>query len=156
MDLSKIMAISGKPGLYNMLSQTKSGFIVESLADGKRFPVFAHERISSLKEISIFSTGEEDIPLYDIFRKFFTKLEGRPAPDPSSDTRIIKNFFLDAVPEYDPERVYVSDMKKALGWYNTLLDKDMMEFEEEKTEESTPEEPGTEEKEEKESEEKKK
>jgi hypothetical protein len=132
MDLSKIMAISGKPGLHMMLSQTKTGLIVESLTDAKRFPVFAHERVSSLKEISIFSTGEEDIPLQDVFKKFFTKLEGKPAPDPSSDSRIIREFFGEAVPEYDPERVYVSDMKKALGWYNLLLEKNMMEFEEEK------------------------
>lgn len=140
MDLSKILSISGKPGLYKMLSQTKSGFIVESLTDGKRFPVFAHERISSLEEISIFTTTEEDLPLKQVFKKFFTKLEGKPAPDANSSGDAIKKFFLEAVPEYDAERVYVSDMKKALTWYNLLLDKGLVEFseeEEEKKEEET-------------------
>ncbi|NTV82754.1 MAG: DUF5606 domain-containing protein [Bacteroidales bacterium] len=131
MDLSKILAISGKPGLYKMLSQNKSGFIVESLTDGKRFPVFTHERVSSLGEISIFTTVEEDLPLKEIFKKIHAKTEGKQAPDASSDGETIKKFFLEAIPEYDPERVYVSDMKKAIAWYNLLLDKEMMDFTEE-------------------------
>lgn len=131
MDLSKILAISGKPGLYKMLSQTKSGFIVESLADGKRFPVFSHERVSSLEEISIFSTTEEDLTLREVFRKIQSKTEGKAAPDASAGIEAIKNFFAEAVPEYDPERVYVSDMKKAIGWYNILVSKDMTDFSEE-------------------------
>ena len=131
MDLSKILSISGKPGLYKMLSQTKSGFIVESLADGKRFPVFAHERISSMEEISIFTTVDEDLPLKDVFKKIFEKLEGKQAPDQGSAGETIKKFFEETIPEYDPERVYVSDMKKALAWYNLLLEKGMMEFSEE-------------------------
>ena len=135
MDLSKILAVSGKSGLYKMLSQTKTGFIVESLADGKRFPVFAHERISSLEEISIFTTVEEDLPLKDVFKKFHEKLEGKAAPDPGSGNDTIKNFFGETVPEYDPERVYISDMKKALAWYNLLLEKGMLEFKEEETQE---------------------
>jgi hypothetical protein len=139
MDLSKILAISGKPGLYKMLSQTKSGFIVESLIDGKRFPVFAHERVSSLEEISIFTTGEDDLPLKEVFRKISVALEGKPAPDAGSDSEKLKKFFLQAVPEYDTERVYVSDIKKALAWYNLLVEKEMMEFEEEIEEEKTEE-----------------
>jgi hypothetical protein len=141
MELSKILAISGKPGLYKMLSQTKSGFIVESFTDEKRFPVFAHERISSLEEISIFSTVEEDLPLKEVFRKIFTKLEGKQAPD-TGDSATIKKFFSETVPEYDPERVYVSDMKKALAWYNLLLDKGMMEFTEEDAKDEKPAEEG--------------
>jgi hypothetical protein len=144
MDLSKILAISGKPGLYKMISQTKTGFIVESLTDGKRFPVFAHERISSLEEISIFTTTDEDIQLKKVFKKFFDKLEGKPAPDANANGDAIKKFFLEAVPEYDAERVYVSDMKKALTWYNLLLDKGIVEFTEEE-EEKKKEEAGKEE-----------
>lgn len=136
MDLSKILAISGKPGLYKMLSQTKSGFIVESLSDQKRFPVFAHERVSSLEEISIFTTGEEDLPLKEVFKKMYDKLEGKPGPDPSGDSSAVKKFFLEAIPEYDQERVYLSDMKKAVSWYNQLLAGELMEFTEEKTEET--------------------
>jgi len=136
MDLSKIMAISGKPGLYKMLSQTKAGFIVESFADGKRFPVFAHERVSSLEEISIFTTGEEDLPLKEAFRKISVKLDGKAVPDTAvSDNQALKNFFLEAIPEYDPERVYTSDMKKTLAWYNLLLEKEMLDFTKEEVEE---------------------
>lgn len=131
MELSKILAISGKPGLYKMLSQTKSGFIVESLADQKRFPVFAHERVSSLEEISIFTTVEDDLPLKEVFKKMNEKLAGQPGPDAASDSQVIKAFFLDAIPEYDPERVYVSDMKKAIAWYNLLTEKELLDFEEE-------------------------
>ncbi|MDX9906299.1 MAG: DUF5606 domain-containing protein [Bacteroidales bacterium] len=129
MDLSKILAISGKPGLYKMLSQTKSGFIVESLTDGKRFPVFAHERVSSLEEISVFTTKEDDLQLKDVFRRMFEKTEGKPAPDANSDSRVIRQFFQDTVAEHDPERVYISDMKKAIAWFNLLLEKEMLVFE---------------------------
>lgn len=128
MDLSKILAVSGKPGLYKMLSQTKTGFIVESLLDGKRFPVFAHERISSLQEISIFTTVEEDLPLKDVFKKIHAKTEGQAAPDQNTGSDTLKKFFQETVPEYDSERVYVSDMKKALAWYNLLLEKEMLDF----------------------------
>jgi hypothetical protein len=142
MELSKILAISGKPGLYKMLSQTKSGFIVESLSDGKRFPVFAHERVSSLEEISIFTTGEEDLPLKEVFRKIAGKLEGKPAPEKGADNEAIKRFFLEAIPEYDPDRVYVSDMKKTLAWFNLLTEKGLLESGEDETETNKAIEPG--------------
>ena len=119
-----------------MLSQSKTGFIVESLSDGKRFPVFAHERVSSLEEISIFTTDEEDLPLKEVFRRFFDKLEGKSAPDPKSQEAEMKKFFEETIADYDAEKVHISDMKKALTWYNLLLEKDMLEFtEEQKTEE---------------------
>jgi hypothetical protein len=125
------LAISGKPGLYLMLSQTKTGFIVESLSDGKRFPVFAHERVSSLQEISIFTTGEEDIQLREVFKKMFEKTEGRPGPDAKATQDEVKKFFGEMIPDYDSEKVYISDMKKAIAWYNTLLEKQMLDFTEE-------------------------
>lgn len=134
MELSKILAISGKPGLFKMLSQTKAGFIVESLIDGKRFPVFAHERVSTLEEISIFITGDEDMPLKEVFRKVFDKLEGKPGLDAGADSQALKSFFLETIPGYDQERVYISDIKKTLSWYNLLLDKGMLEFKEDEPE----------------------
>lgn len=134
MELSKILAISGKPGLYKMLTQTKAGFVVESLTDGKRFSVFAHERVSSLEEISIFTTGEGDMLLKEVFRKIFDKLEGKPGLDADADNKALKSFFLETIPTYDQERVYVSDMKKTLAWYNLLLEKGMLEFKEEEPE----------------------
>ncbi len=134
MDLTKILAISGKPGLYKMLSQTKSGFVVESLADGKRFPVFAHERVSSLEEISIFTSGDEDLPLKDVFKKFYEKLEGNQGPDPKGNQEEIRKFFESVIPDYDVEKVYISDMKKAVTWYQILLEKQLLDFSEEKEE----------------------
>lgn len=123
-----------------MLSQAKSGFIVESLTDGKRFPVFPHERVSTLEEISIFSTGEEDLPLKEVFKKMHDRLEGKSGPDAKTDAKDLKAFFEDAIPEYDPERVYVSDMKKAIAWYNLLLEKELLDFTE-ATETAEPETP---------------
>jgi hypothetical protein len=130
MDLTKILAISGKPGLYKMLSQTKAGFIVESLVDGKRFPVFAHERVSTLEEISIFISGDDDMPLKEVLKKFYDKLEGKPGPESSANSKTLKSFFLETIPSYDQEKVYVSDMKKTVAWYNLLLEKGILEFEE--------------------------
>ncbi len=127
MDLTEIMSISGKPGLYKMISQTKNGMLVESMLDQKRFPVFAHEKISSLEEISIF-TENDDLPLKDIFKKINELLEGGKALSHKSSPEELKEFFEDAVPDYDKERVYVSDIKKVIQWYNLLHEKDMLDF----------------------------
>ncbi len=133
MDLKEILAISGKPGLYKLLSQTKTGAIVESLLDQKRFPVFAHEKISSLEEISIF-TETDDIALKDVFKKINEIREEKPAPDPKGNAQEIKDFFEEVVPDYDKERVYHSDIKKVLTWYNLLLGKNLLDFSEEEEE----------------------
>jgi len=133
MDLSKILAISGKPGLYKMLSETKNGLLVESLDSQKRFPVFAHEKISSLEEISIF-TEEEDLPLKDIFKKMNELLEGKQAPDHKSNPAELKAFFEEAVPDYDQDRVYNSDIKKVIHWYNQLHQHELLDFSEEEEE----------------------
>ena len=130
MDLTEIMSISGKPGLYKMISQTKNGMLVESMLDQKRFPVFAHEKISSLEEISIF-TETEDLPLKDIFKKINDLLEGGKALSHKSSPEELKEFFEDVVSDYDKERVYVSDIKKVIQWYNLLHEKDMLDFTEE-------------------------
>jgi len=134
MDLTEILSISGKPGLYKMLSHTKNGMLVESLDDKKRFPVFAHEKVSSLEEISIF-TEEEDIPLKEVFKKIFELLEGGKALSHKSPGEELKDFFDDAIPDYDKERVYVSDIKKVIQWYNILHDMKMLDFTEEVDEE---------------------
>ena len=138
MDLTKILAITGRPGLYKMITQGKNTVIVESLIDQKRIPVFGHEKMSTLEEISIFTTGE-DLPLKDLLKTLHEKLEQQPAIDPkSSDDKTLKAFFESVVPDYDKERVYSSDIKKILNWYNMLVDSNMLEFEEE--EKSSPEE----------------
>lgn len=127
MDLKNILSISGKPGLYKNIGQSKSGVIVESITDGKRFPAFAHERISSLAEISIF-THDEDVSLADVFRKVFDKYEGKEVLDAQSDGAALRAFMLEVLPDYDEDRVYTSDIKKLVTWYNLLVANNMMEF----------------------------
>jgi len=133
MDLSKILSIAGKNGLFKVVSQAKNAVIVQSLNDDKRFPAFGHEKMSSLEEISVFTTGE-DIPLKAVFKSFHDQQEGKPAIDPKSDNESLKKFFLGMVPNYDQERVYVSHIKKIVSWYNMLLEKQLLDFTEEKSE----------------------
>ena len=130
MDLTKIVSITGKPGLFKVVSQGKNAVIVESLADQKRFPAFGHEKMSSLEEISVFTTGE-DRPLKDIFKAFHEKLEGKETVDPKSDNNALLKFFADMVPDFDKDRVYVSDIRKMMSWYNLLLAHNLLDFTEE-------------------------
>jgi hypothetical protein len=125
MDLSKILAISGKPGLYEVVSQSKTGLIVESLTDGKRIPVFASHQSSALEDISMFTYGD-DVPLKEVFWKIHEKENGKPSIDPKSSADKLKEYFETILPDYDKERVYPSDIKKLLSWYNLLLDKGMI------------------------------
>ncbi|MCX6282957.1 MAG: DUF5606 domain-containing protein, partial [Bacteroidetes bacterium] len=100
MDLTKIVSISGKSGLFKVVSQGKNAVIVESLADLKRIPAFGHEKMSSLEEISVFTTGE-DRPLKDVFKAFNEKLEGKAGIDPKSDNAALLSFFKEMVPDFD-------------------------------------------------------
>ena len=124
MDLSTILSISGKPGLYKLISQTKSGALVESLTDSRRYPAFAHEKISSLEDISIF-TVENDISLKKVFQKIDNK-----APE-----KEIRSYMEQVLPEYDKDRVYLSDMRKLFSWYKILNAKKLIDLEEDKVEE---------------------
>jgi hypothetical protein len=135
MDLSKILSISGKPGLFKVVSQLKNAVLVESLMDKKRFPAFTHEKISSLKEISVFTTGE-DKPLKDVLKTLFDKFEGKSAMDTRVDDKALKAAFLEIVPDYDNERVYASDIKKIINWYNLLAENNLLDFSEPKEETS--------------------
>ena len=142
MDLSKILAITGKNGLFKVVSQGKNSVIVESLLDQKRMPAFGHEKMSSLEEISVYTTGD-DRPLKEIFRAFHDKLEGKAAIDHKSDNPALKKFFLEMVPDFDQDRVYVSDIRKMVSWYNMLQAQGLVDFTEEKPEETgAAEEPG--------------
>lgn len=131
MDLSKILVISGKPGLYELVSQTKGGAIVESLIDHKRCPVFHNDRISSLNEISIF-TVDSDKPLREILQDIFRKEnEQAIAIDikKASNTEVF-NYFKEVLPSYDTERVHASDVKKILSWYNLLISAGLIDLKE--------------------------
>ena len=135
MDLSKVLSIAGKPGLFSMVSQSKSGLIVESLLDGKRIPAFSHERISSLEEISIF-TETDDVPLKEVLQNLFKKEDGKKTISHKSSANELKALMLEVLPDYDEERVYVSDIKKLVNWYNLLVDKNLIDLVEEAPEEN--------------------
>jgi len=130
MDLTTILTVAGKPGLYKVHSQTKSGLIAESLIDGKKVPVFANDRVSSLADISIFTTGE-DMPLIEVFKTIFQKLNGEKAIDPKSDKYALFAFMDENLPEWDEDRVYPSDLKKLLSWYNLLIEHKLIDLNEE-------------------------
>ena len=143
MDLSKIVSIAGKPGLFQIKSQAVGRIIVESLVDGKCTPAFAHDRMSSLEEISIFST-DEDRPLKDVFKMIHEKMGDKVDFDfKKASADLLRAKFLEVMPDYDQEAVYPSDMKKVFAWYQMLMDKNLLDF----TEEEKPaEEAATEEK----------
>ena len=136
MDLSKILSISGRGGLFKVVSQLKNAVVVESLSDQKRFPAFSNERMSTLEEISLYTTGE-DRPLKEVLKAFYEKLEAKPAAGPESSDAELMKAFGEIVPDYDPDRVYVSDIRKIFTWYNLLLTANLLDFsEEEKKEEA--------------------
>lgn len=136
MALEKIISISGQPGLYQVISQTKYGLIAENLEDSKRIPVYSNFKVSSLGDISIY-TDEADVPLNDVFLKIMEKENGKQV-DLKSDADI-KAYFESILPTYDRERVYASDMKKLFKWYNALVKRDLIVKDEEPvTEESAP------------------
>ena len=136
MDLKKIVAISGYPEIFKVVKEARKGLIVESLQTGKRMQAFLSYKMSSLEDIAIF-TDEGDMPLKEVFRRIWEKENGGNAPDPKNMSQDeVKKYFEQILPEYDRERVYISDMKKVLRWYNMLLDKGLMNFDEEKEEES--------------------
>ena len=120
MKLEKVIAIAGKPGLYEIISQSKSGVIVESLADKKRFPVNSLHNISTLNDIAIY-TYEEEVPLKQVFLSIFEKQAGEKSIDPKSSKNDLINYFGEVLPGFDEERVYPSNIKKILSWYNALV-----------------------------------
>jgi hypothetical protein len=141
--LEKILSISGHGGLFKMVSQAKNSIIVESLVDGKRMPAYATSRISALEDISVF-TEEGDKKLEEVFKLIFEKEDGKQAISPKSSANALKAYFEEILPDYDRDRVYVSDIKKILSWYNLLIEKEMLDVSdnddetEEKNEEEKP------------------
>ena len=121
------MAISGQPGLYKFVAQSMRGVIVESLIDGKRMNAAATSRVSALTEISMFTEGE-DIALADVFTNIWNYTEGKQAISHKESADKIKEEFAKVLPEYDRERVHVSDMKKCFAWYNILVEAGFTEF----------------------------
>lgn len=117
MNLEKIVAVSGKPGLYEIISQTKGGIIVQSLVDKKRLPINAMHNVSVLNDIAIY-THDDEIPLRNIFKTIAEKSIQVISHKESNDKLI--SFFNEVLPNYDEERVYPSNIKKVVQWYNIL------------------------------------
>jgi hypothetical protein len=121
MDLSKILSISGKGGLFRLISQTKSGALVQSLIDGKKVPAFATDRISALEDISIFTT-EKEVPLKEVLLSIFKHEDEKDIPfdiSKASEQKLVE-YMREILPNFDEDRVYPSDMKKLFKWYNIL------------------------------------
>jgi hypothetical protein len=127
MSLDKILSIAGKPGLYQIVTQTRTGAVVESLIDKKRITVGAHSNISILSEIAIYTLTEE-VPLRDVLKKVKDKENGKPTSISHKDGKdTLEEFFFEVLPDYDEDRVYPSDIKKVVQWYNLLQKNDLLD-----------------------------
>jgi len=141
--LKTILSISGKPGLYKLVSQGKNMLIVESLTDKKRIPAYAKDKIISLGDIAIY-THDEETPLHEVLNTIKEKENGAKLPFQPSAAKPneLRDYMKEILPDYDEERVYNNDIKKLLNWYNLLIENGLTDFTpEEKAEEESKEEP---------------
>lgn len=145
MSLDKILSIGGKPGLYRLLTQTRTGFVAESLLDGKKITVGFKNNVSVLSEIAIY-TLEEEVPLRQVFQNIQEKEKGgKTAVGHKDDKLKLEEYFFEILPNYDEDRVYLSDIKKVVQWYNILLEQGITDFSKQEEEEGTAPETGPEE-----------
>ena len=139
MSIQKILAVSGKPGLYELKIQTRTGFLAESLLDGKKITVGMRANVSLLSEIAVYTYSEE-VRLAEVLKAIATKENDGPALSHKEDEAKLKAYFREVLPEFDEDRVYTSDIKKILNWYNLLHPKGFVSLEalsKEVTEENT-------------------
>jgi hypothetical protein len=128
MALDKILSIGGKPGLFKLLTQTRAGFVGESLLDGKRVTVNMQNNVSMLSEIAIY-TLEEEVPLREVFQKISEKEKGKKTSIGHKEEKIkLEEYFFEILPNYDEDRVYASDIKKIIQWYNILNENGIKDF----------------------------
>lgn len=130
-NLQKILSISGQPGLFLYISQASAGVVVESLTKKKRGIFGINSRLTSLSDISIYTT-EEEIPLRKILERMHESLQENLAPDSKSTPEVLKEFFTEVLPDYDRDRFYLSHMKKVVEWYNTLKEYASLDFDDQK------------------------
>ena len=124
--LDKILSISGKPGLFKVVTQTRTGFIAESLIDKKKVNVNIHSNVSILSEIAVYTLSEE-LPLKEVLKKVMEKENGQPTSISHKDSKdILEEYFFGVLPDYDEDRVYASDIKKIVQWYNLLQKHDLL------------------------------
>ena len=138
MKIDKVISISGKPGLYTLVTQSSNGFIAENLDSNKKTSVPASANVSLLNNIAIY-TQTEEVPLADVFKKIFDKENGGEAINHRSSEKELRDYMSEVLPDYDEDRVYKSDLKKLFQWYNILLKTGLL-VAEESTEISTEEE----------------
>ena len=126
--LEDILAISGQPGLFKLISnaQGKNNIIVESLTTGKRLPIFSTTSVSQLKEVLIYSSDSDDVSLKNVFENLYEKYEGKSLSNTKLGNQDYRDFMENGLPNYDKEKVYVSDMKKLYNWYNILVDQKIL------------------------------
>lgn len=132
MNLKDFLAVSGEGSLFKFIAQGKNAIIVENIENGKRVSVAGTTKVSALEEIAIY-TIEEDMPLSKVMDKIWEKENGGPAMSHKSADGDLKKYFAEVLPEYDKQRVYTSDIKKVIQWYNFLQSKNMLVKEEEKS-----------------------
>jgi len=138
MKLKDILSVSGKPGLHKFISQGRNGIIVEGVSDSKRMLVHSSNKVSALADIAIYTENEE-VPLKEIFKKIFEKEVGKQAISHKSTDEQLKEYFEGILPDYDKNRVYGSDIKKVISWYNMLIEHNLLDPNEKDEEEETPE-----------------
>ncbi len=136
MSLEKILSISGKPGLYQLENQTRTGFLAISLIDGKKISVSARQNVSLLSEIAIYTLTKE-LPLREVFSKISEKENGGEAINHKSSRDQLEEYFFEILPDYDEDRVYPSDIKKIVQWYNLLIKNGYTDFSDVSSEDST-------------------
>jgi hypothetical protein len=129
MDLSNILSISGKNGLFKLVLQRKNNYIVESFEDGKRFPTFQSDGVSTLDNISIYTHGEM-LELKKVFQEIYTKQDKQPLKYNAWTDAQMRDFFKEIIPDYDKDRVFISNIKKIYKWYNILLKNNLIVLDE--------------------------
>lgn len=126
--LKEILSISGKPGLFKLISQAKNMLIVESLIDGKRIPAYSKDKVISLGDIAIY-TDTKEVPLAQVLENIKTKENNGACPvDTKADNNTLRNYMAEILPDYDRDRVYPSDMRKLFAWYNILINSNITDF----------------------------
>lgn len=140
MNLEGIISVSGKPGLYKVVSKRKNGLIVESIPEGKKLNIFALDKVSALDDISIY-TYEDDIPLKEVYKSIYELENGGLSIDSSESGDMLRAKMEKVLPDFDQDRVYTSDLKKLFQWYNLLISANLLsnESEEEPTDKNNEE-----------------
>ncbi len=126
--IERILSIAGKPGLYRLVNQGKNMLVVENIESGKRMPAYSRDKVISLADVAIYTTGE-DIPLYDVFEKVNDKTGGEAVNvSELKDDVKLREFFGEILPEFDRDRVYTNDIRKLFAWYNILVNNGIKDF----------------------------